>query len=102
MKKIQIAVALSLCLASFVAVARGGGHTSSARSSTSHSHAASSYGTGSSSSSTRASGYTTHNGTHVAPYHRTTPDSTRSNNYSTKGNVNPYTGAVGSKSALPR
>ena len=38
------------------------------------------------------SGYTRKNGTYVAPYHRSDPDSTQMNNYSTQGNVNPYTG----------
>jgi hypothetical protein len=40
-------------------------------------------------------GYVRPNGTEVQPYHRTAPDSTLLNNYSTRGNVNPYTGAPG-------
>ena len=40
-------------------------------------------------------GYTRSNGTYVAPYYRTTPDSSILNNYSTYPNVNPYTGKVG-------
>lgn len=44
-------------------------------------------------------GYTTKKGTVVAPSHRTAPDSTKSNNWSTKGNVNPYTGKPGTKKA---
>ena len=40
-------------------------------------------------------GYYKSNGTYVEPYHRTTPDNTLSNNYSTRGNVNPYTGQAG-------
>lgn len=40
-------------------------------------------------------------GTYVAPHVRTAPDHTRLNNYSTKGNVNPYTGKAGTKSPLP-
>lgn len=36
-------------------------------------------------------------GTYVAPSRATNPDSTRSNNYSHKGNINPYTGKKGSK-----
>jgi hypothetical protein len=43
------------------------------------------------------SGYTRSNGTYVKPAHATNPDFTRSNNYSTKGNVNPYTGKLGTK-----
>jgi len=43
------------------------------------------------------SGYTRGNGTYVEPYHRTAPDSNPYNNYSTQGNVNPYTGQMGHK-----
>jgi len=39
--------------------------------------------------------YTKKNGTTVAPHHRTAPDKTKANNYSTKGNMNPYTGKKG-------
>lgn len=42
-------------------------------------------------------GYTRKDGTYVAPYHRTSPDSDKSNNYSSKGNINPYTGKEGTK-----
>jgi hypothetical protein len=41
-------------------------------------------------------GYTRKDGTYVQPYHRTAPDSNPWNNYSTQGNVNPYTGKSGS------
>jgi hypothetical protein len=40
-------------------------------------------------------GYTRRDGTYVQGYHRTTPDSNPYNNYSTKGNVNPWTGQPG-------
>lgn len=43
-------------------------------------------------------GYVTRNGTYVAPHYQTAPDSTRLNNWSTIGNVNPYTGQPGTKS----
>ena len=43
------------------------------------------------------SGYTRSNGTYVPPSHATNQDSTKNNNYSTKGNVNPYTGKYGTK-----
>jgi hypothetical protein len=43
------------------------------------------------------SGYTRSNGTYVEPYHRTEADTNPYNNYSTQGNVNPYTGQVGHK-----
>lgn len=47
--------------------------------------------------SVRVKGYTTKSGTYVAPHHRTSPDRSKSNNWSTKGNVNPYTGEGGTK-----
>ena len=40
-------------------------------------------------------GYTKSNGTYVEPHYRSSPNSTRSDNYSTQGNVNPYTGNQG-------
>jgi len=40
-------------------------------------------------------GYYKKNGTYVQPYHRTAPNSTKRDNFSTKGNTNPYTGKPG-------
>ena len=40
-------------------------------------------------------GYMRSNGTYVHSYYRSSPDDTVTNNFSFKGNVNPYTGAVG-------
>ena len=42
-------------------------------------------------------GYTKRDGAHVAPSHATNPNGTRTDNYSHKGNVNPYTGKEGTK-----
>ncbi len=42
-------------------------------------------------------GYTRKDGTYVAPHMRTNPNSTRTDNWSTRGNVNPYTGREGTK-----
>lgn len=42
-------------------------------------------------------GYVKKDGTYVAPSHATNPNSTKLDNYSTKGNVNPYTGKEGTK-----
>ena len=42
-------------------------------------------------------GYVRQNGTYVQPYVRTPPDGIRENNWSTKGNVNPHTGKVGTR-----
>jgi len=44
---------------------------------------------------TRVRGYTTRRGTYVGSYMRTTPNRTRLDNWSTRGNVNPYTGKRG-------
>ncbi len=85
MKRILIIGAVAAFVLSGQAFARGssyGGHSSY------------SYGT---SSDHTVSGYTRSNGTYVHPYHATNPDSTRNNNYSTKGNMNPYTGVAGTK-----
>lgn len=40
-------------------------------------------------------GYVKQNGTYVAPHYRSAPDGNKFNNYSTHGNVNPYTGSQG-------
>lgn len=45
------------------------------------------------------SGYTKKNGTYVAPHQQTNSNHTQKDNYSTKGNVNPYTGKAGTKNA---
>lgn len=44
---------------------------------------------------TYVNGYTRKDGTYVAPHYRTAPDSNPYNNYSTRGNTNPYTGEEG-------
>ena len=46
---------------------------------------------------TRVKGYYRNNGTYVQPHYRTSPDRNIWNNYSTKGNINPYTGNKGYK-----
>lgn len=42
-------------------------------------------------------GYQRSNGTYVAPHMRSAPDGNSYNNWSTSGNVNPYTGQEGHK-----
>lgn len=42
-------------------------------------------------------GYTTRNGTYVQPHYQTAPNSTRTDNWSSQGNVNPYTGTPGTR-----
>jgi hypothetical protein len=55
------------------------------------------YGTGSNPNSHIVFGYTRSNGTYVAPYVATNPNGTQRDNYSARGNANPYTGAVGTR-----
>lgn len=97
MKKISAFVSAAiLCMGamSVPAFARGGGggHSSGGHSS-SHS-----YSSGSPGGSHSTSGYIKSNGTYVAPSHATNPNSSKADNWSTKGNVNPYTGKAGTKS----
>jgi hypothetical protein len=54
-------------------------------------------GTGSSKSETHVRGYTKKDGTKVTPHYRSTPNTTKKDNWSTRGNVNPHTGKVGTK-----
>ena len=42
-------------------------------------------------------GYYRRDGTYVQPHYRTAPNRTRNDNYSTRGNVNPYTGERGTR-----
>ena len=46
---------------------------------------------------THVNGYTKRNGTYIQPHYRTPPNNTKLDNWSTKGNVNPYTGKAGTK-----
>jgi hypothetical protein len=48
-----------------------------------------------SAASTHVDGHVRRDGTYVPPHFRTTPDSSLTNNYSTQGNYNPYTGREG-------
>lgn len=55
------------------------------------------YGTGSNSRSHTVSPYVNSYGTTVRGSHATNPNNTQMDNYSTRGNINPYTGAVGTR-----
>lgn len=48
-------------------------------------------------SGVRVHGYVTKRGTYVAPSMRTLPNRTRTDNWSSRPNVNPYTGRAGTK-----
>jgi hypothetical protein len=56
-------------------------------------------GTGSNPNSHYVSPHTNSNGTYVQGHQQTNPNSTQLDNYGTRGNVNPYTGAVGTLGA---
>lgn len=45
-------------------------------------------------------GYVKKNGTYVQPHRSTNSNSTKIDNWSTRGNVNPYTGQAGTKPAF--
>lgn len=85
MKKTLIVIAaLAVC---GVAAAKGGGGHSSSSHNSSHS----------SSSSHTVKGHTTKDGTYVPAHRATNPNDTKRDNWSQKGNVNPYTGKPGTK-----
>lgn len=81
-----LGVVLVLLTLSDVSYARGGGG---------HHYSHRSYSSRSSSSPVHVRGYYRKNGTYVQPHYRTRPNYTKSDNWSTKGNVNPYTGKAG-------
>jgi len=56
---------------------------------------------GAASAQVHVDGYTKKDGTYVAPHERTAPNSTKADNYSTQGNVNPYTGKAGTVPDTP-
>ncbi len=102
MQKILVAaVAITVAVAFHSSFARGGGHASGGHSSGSRSSGAhvSSGRAGGAPGVHTVRGYTRRNGTVVAPYHATNRNGTKRDNFSTKGNVNPYTGKPGTKDA---
>ena len=54
-------------------------------------------GTGSSYSSSFVSGYTKRDGSYTSGHFRSTKDTSSSNNWTTKGNINPFTGSAGTR-----
>lgn len=55
------------------------------------------FAAGAASAQTYVRGYTKKDGTYVAPHYRSSPNSSTYDNWSTKPNVNPYTGQQGTK-----
>ena len=85
---------MAACTLSVGAFARGGGHSGGGH------HSGSSYHSGGghvNPNNHRVSSYTKKNGTYVAPSHATNHNGTKTDNYTHKGNVNPYTGKTGTK-----
>jgi len=76
---------------SFSALCRGGGGGGG------NSHTSSSHVSG---DSHAVGSYTTKNGIYVPHHYATNPDGLKSNNWSSRGNVNPYTGRVGTKDPI--
>ena len=98
MRIAQVLVASTLvALFAFPAMARGGGggHGGGGHSGSHSSYHASATRGATASHSVRA--YTTRKGTYVAAHRSTNPDRTKANNWSTRGNINPYTGKPGTK-----
>lgn len=53
-----------------------------------------------SSGSNSVRGYSKRDGTYVAPHYRTNPNTTQRDNWSSRPNVNPYTGKSGTKEPI--
>lgn len=87
-------LAITLLLA-LPALANGGhsGHSGGG----SHHSAKAATGTGAKTQREHVGSYTKTSGARVAAHDRSTKDSTKTNNWSTKGNSNPETGKAGSK-----
>lgn len=58
------------------------------------------YGIGSNPNAHAVAPYETRQGTYVQPHMQTNPNSTQMDNYSARGNLNPYNGQVGTR--MPR
>ena len=54
-------------------------------------------GTGSNPNNHYVQPHVTQQGTYVAPHYQTNPNNTQMDNYGTRGNVNPYTGQMGTR-----
>lgn len=54
-------------------------------------------GTGSNPRSTHVRGHSNRNGTYTQPHRRSVHNNTKNDNWSTNGNINPYTGKEGTR-----
>jgi hypothetical protein len=55
------------------------------------------FAAGAGAADTLTKGYVKKDGTYVQPHYSTKPNQTKIDNYSSKGNTNPYTGEKGTK-----
>ncbi len=109
---VTLALAASLAIASTgVSAKGGGGHSSESIGHSGAGHSSSKGlgtrstpgpGSGSKTESEGVHGYHKKDGTYVAPYRRSTPDKSTTNNWSAKGNTNPDTGKPGTRIAPPK
>ena len=92
MRKVFITAAIIICSAIGVKAQRSYGSTTNYGTNTS------TFGVNSTNSSVRyQSGYTRKDGTYVQGHYKTTNNGTNHDNYSTRGNVNSFTGSTGSR-----
>lgn len=97
MKKILLTAAIALMSVVTISAQNLYGATRSSRRSTTSTYG-NVYGTSSTNSSVRyQSGYTRSNGTYVQGHYKTSTNSTNHDNFSARGNYNPYTGSTGSR-----
>lgn len=94
MMRALIVLATVALIYPFSAIARGGGHSGHGHHGEGHSRYGSSPG------EHYVSGYLTKRGTYVQGHMQTNPNGTSLDNWSTKGNVNPYTGKWGTKNPV--
>jgi hypothetical protein len=94
-KPAMVVLSLLLTLPAFASTGHGG-HSGS-RGVASHHSAKPATGTGAKSQREHVGSYTKKSGARVGAHDRSTMDSTKRNNWSTKGNANPDTGKAGSK-----
>lgn len=91
-------IILTLALALMSVIAANAQVYSGYYGNTGRSRSTSSYYSGSTSTSVRyQSGYTRSNGTYVQGYYKTNSNSTNHDNFSTRGNVNSFTGSEGTR-----
>lgn len=97
MKKILLTAAIALMSVVTVSAQNLYGGTRSSRRNTT-STSGNVYGSSSTNSSVRyQSGYTRSNGIYVQGHYKTSSNSTNHDNFSTRGNNNPYTGSTGNR-----